>query len=104
MPLLMIRCPNTGREVSALVGAQIAHPQRLRQQRVGGAAIVGLHERTCEIKCSGLNLAADSFASLPDKLVTSSCPVCALDHTWLKCDARFVDGELPDPCESSDLL
>ena len=69
MPVLMIRCPNTGREVS-----------------------------------TGLNLAADSFASLPDKLVTSSCPVCGSDHTWLKCDARFVEGELPDPSELSDRL
>ena len=69
MPLLMIRCPNTGREVS-----------------------------------TGLNLAADSFASLPDKLVTSSCPVCGFYYTWLKCDARFVEGELPDPSELSDRL
>ena len=69
MPLLMIRCPNTGREVS-----------------------------------TGLNVAPDSFASLPDKLVTSSCPLCGSDHTWLKCDARFAEGELADRKKSSDRL
>ena len=58
MPLLMIRCPNTGLEVS-----------------------------------TGLNVAADSFASLLDKLVTSNCPLCGSDHTWLKCDARFVEAD-----------
>ena len=58
MPLLMIRCPNTGLEIS-----------------------------------TGLNVAADSFASLPDKLVTSNCPLCGSDHTWLKCDARFVEAD-----------
>jgi hypothetical protein len=62
MPVLMIRCPNTGREVS-----------------------------------TGLNLDAKSFASLPDKLVTTNCPMCGLDHTWLKCDARFVEGDMWAP-------
>lgn len=57
MPLLMIRCPYTGREVS-----------------------------------TGLTLDDESFASLPDKLRATSCPECGLDHTWLKCDARFVEG------------
>jgi hypothetical protein len=60
MPLLMIRCPYTGREVS-----------------------------------TGLTLDAKSFASLPDKLVTNSCPACGLDHISLKCDARFVEADLP---------
>jgi hypothetical protein len=31
--------------------------------------------------------------SLLDKLVTSNCPLCGSDHTWLKCDARFVEAD-----------
>ena len=40
---------------------------------------------------TGIDVDAESFASLPDKLPLSDCPVCGLDHVWLKCDARFVD-------------
>jgi len=32
-----------------------------------------------------------SFAALPDKLPVSYCPLCGLDHAWLKCDARFIE-------------
>jgi hypothetical protein len=60
MPLLVARCPNTGREFA-----------------------------------TGIHVAAESFARLPDKLATASCPLCGYDHTLLKCDTRFVEAELP---------
>lgn len=61
MGVLMIRCPNTGREVS-----------------------------------TGIDIDHGSFARLPDKLAASKCPLCGIEHTWLKCDARFVE-EVPAP-------
>jgi hypothetical protein len=60
MPLLTVRCPNTGRQFA-----------------------------------TGLHVDAESFARLPDKLVTASCPLCGDNHTLLKCDANFVDADLP---------
>jgi hypothetical protein len=39
---------------------------------------------------TGIEVDPESFAALPDKLPVSTCPVCGLDHAWLKCDARFV--------------
>jgi hypothetical protein len=44
---------------------------------------------------TGIHVESESFASLPDKLVTTTCPLCGNDHTLLKCDARFVEAELP---------
>jgi hypothetical protein len=41
---------------------------------------------------TGIDVDAESFASLPDKLPLSTCPVCGLAHVWLKCDARFVEA------------
>jgi hypothetical protein len=41
---------------------------------------------------TGIDVDAKSFASFPDKLPISKCPVCGLDHVWLKCDARFVEA------------
>jgi hypothetical protein len=46
---------------------------------------------------TGIEIDPESFAALPDKLPVSSCPLCGLDHAWLKCDARFVE----DPTASS---
>ena len=40
---------------------------------------------------TGIDVDADSFASLPDKLPLSKCPVSGSDHLWLKCGARFSD-------------
>lgn len=42
---------------------------------------------------TGIEIDPESFASLPDKLPVSNCPVCGLDHVWLKCDARFVQDQ-----------
>jgi hypothetical protein len=39
---------------------------------------------------TGIDVDAKSFVSLPDKLPLSNCPVCGLEHVWLKCDERFV--------------
>jgi endogenous inhibitor of DNA gyrase (YacG/DUF329 family) len=39
---------------------------------------------------TGIEIDPESFARLPDKLPVSNCPVCGLDHVWLKCDYRFV--------------
>jgi hypothetical protein len=58
MPLLMVRCPETGREFG-----------------------------------TGIDVNAETFASLPDKLMTARCPLCGNQHTLLKCDARFVEAE-----------
>jgi hypothetical protein len=69
MPVLMVRCPNTGRKMS-----------------------------------TGLDLDADTFASLPDKLITSSCPACGVEHSWLKCDARYVGEKMPASAKLSTLL
>ena len=69
MPILLLRCPNTGGEVS-----------------------------------TGLNVDAHTFADLPDKLVTSNCPLCEEDHTWLKCDARYVETKIPVCKELARLL
>ena len=46
---------------------------------------------------TGIEIDPQSFAALPDKLPVSNCPLCGLDHAWLKCDARFVE----DPSASS---
>jgi hypothetical protein len=40
---------------------------------------------------TGIEIDPESFAALPDKLPVSNCPLCGLDHAWLKCDARFVE-------------
>jgi hypothetical protein len=50
---------------------------------------VGCPETGREIS-TGIEVDAESFASLPDKLPVSKCPVCGCDHVWLKCDSRFV--------------
>jgi len=42
---------------------------------------------------TGIEIDPESFASLPDKLPVSNCPVCGLDRVWLKCDARFVQDQ-----------
>jgi hypothetical protein len=39
---------------------------------------------------TGIEVDSESFAALPDKLPVSTCPLCGLDHSWLKCDARLV--------------
>jgi endogenous inhibitor of DNA gyrase (YacG/DUF329 family) len=44
---------------------------------------------------TGIEIDPESFAALPDKLPGSNCPLCGLDHVWLKCDTRFV--EEPNP-------
>jgi endogenous inhibitor of DNA gyrase (YacG/DUF329 family) len=44
---------------------------------------------------TGIEIDSASFASLPDKLPVSNCPLCGLDHIWLKCDARFVEEPSP---------
>ena len=44
---------------------------------------------------TGIEIDPQSFASLPDKLTLSTCPFCGLDHVWLKCDARFVEEQIP---------
>jgi endogenous inhibitor of DNA gyrase (YacG/DUF329 family) len=41
---------------------------------------------------TGIDVDAERFASLPDKLPISKCPICGFDHVWLKCDARFVES------------
>jgi hypothetical protein len=43
---------------------------------------------------TGIHADAQSFASLPDKLVFAICPRCGNHHTLLKCDARFVEVEV----------
>jgi len=40
---------------------------------------------------TGIEIDPQSFAALPDKLPASNCPLCGLDHAWLKCDARFLE-------------
>ena len=40
---------------------------------------------------TGIEIDPESFAALPDKLPVSNCPLCGLDHAWLKCDARFLE-------------
>jgi len=45
---------------------------------------------------TGIEIDPQSFASLPDKLTLSTCPFCGLDHVWLKCDARFVEEQIPE--------
>jgi hypothetical protein len=40
---------------------------------------------------TGIEIDSDSFASLPDKLPVSNCPLCGRGHAWLKCDAMFVE-------------
>ena len=51
---------------------------------------------------TGIEIDPESFAALPDKLPVSNCPLCGLDHAWLKCDARFVEDPsasgLPGAC------
>ena len=37
----------------------------------------------------------ESFAALPDKLPGSNCPLCGLEHVWLKSDTRFVEEPSP---------
>jgi hypothetical protein len=49
---------------------------------------------------TGIDVDPKSFASLPDKLPLSNCPLCGLDHVWLKCDERFVQD--PSCCELID--
>ena len=44
---------------------------------------------------TGIEIDPQSFAALPDKLPVSNCPLCGLDHGWLKCDARFVEDPSP---------
>jgi len=36
---------------------------------------------------TGIEIDPQSFAALPDKLPVSNCPLCGLDHAWLKCYA-----------------
>jgi hypothetical protein len=43
---------------------------------------------------TGVHVDAESFGTLPDKLVFARCPLCGHYHTLLKCDARFVEAEL----------
>ena len=45
---------------------------------------------------TGIEIDPQSFAALPDKLPVSNCPLCGLDHAWLKCDARFVEDPIPE--------
>jgi hypothetical protein len=52
---------------------------------------------------TGLDLDAATFASLPDKLITSSCPACGVEHGWLKCDARYVEAKMPASAKLSTL-
>jgi hypothetical protein len=59
MGVLMVRCPETGSEVS-----------------------------------TGIEIDQESFARLPDKLVSWKCPLCAREHPWLKCDAKFIGNVL----------
>ena len=42
---------------------------------------------------TGIEVDPDSFARLPDKLAASKCPLCGYEHTWLKCDSRFVEDK-----------
>jgi hypothetical protein len=65
MGVLMVRCPNTGQEVS-----------------------------------TDIDIDPESFSRLPDKLPSWKCPLCGLEHVWLKCDARFVE-EIPAPTEGA---
>ena len=44
---------------------------------------------------TGIEIDPQSFAALPDKLPVSNCPLCGLDHAWLKCDARFLEDPSP---------
>jgi hypothetical protein len=44
---------------------------------------------------TGILVDAESFATLPDKLIFSNCPFCGSHHTLLKCDVRFVEADLP---------
>jgi hypothetical protein len=54
---------------------------------------------------TGIEIGPESFAALPDKLPISNCPLCGLDHAWLKCDARFVeDPALLEPAWPEPLL
>ena len=45
---------------------------------------------------TGIEIDPQSFAALPDKLPVSNCPLCGLDHAWLKCGARFVEDPIPE--------
>jgi hypothetical protein len=46
---------------------------------------------------TGIEVDPESFAALPDKLPVFTCPLCGLDHAWLKCDTRFVEEPSPLP-------
>jgi hypothetical protein len=56
MGIVMIRCPNTGRDIS-----------------------------------TGIDTDQASFDRLPDVLSHSRCPVCGLEHSWWKREARLAD-------------
>jgi hypothetical protein len=44
---------------------------------------------------TGIEIDPESFAALPDKVPGSNCPLCGLDHVWLKVDTRFVEEPSP---------
>ena len=44
---------------------------------------------------TGIEIDPESCAALPDTLPGSNCPLCGLDHVWLKCDTRFVEEPSP---------
>jgi hypothetical protein len=54
-----------------------------------GVLMVRCPNTTQEVS-TGIEIEAESFATLPDKLVASQCPLCGFEPVWLKCDARFI--------------
>jgi len=45
---------------------------------------------------TGIEIDPQSFAALPDKLPVSNCPLCGLDHAWLKWRREVCRGD-PSP-------
>jgi len=59
-----------------------------------GVLMIRCPNTTQEIS-TGSEIDAESFATLPDKLVVSQCPcpLCGFEHFRLKCDARFIEEQ-----------
>jgi hypothetical protein len=42
---------------------------------------------------TGIEIDEDSFASLPDTLSRSNCPLCGAEHVWWKGEAWLSEGD-----------
>jgi hypothetical protein len=51
---------------------------------------------------TGVETDSDSFERIPDVLSHTRCPLCGLDHTWWKHEARLADQLERPPPQLSD--